>query len=516
LKKLFLTIIAITIIAGALLFPRLGDRYFWQDEANTALLAKSILKYGFPVAVDGDRTYVQAGITKFKSMPEFLRFNKDNPKGYDYVWNFQPWLMFYAPAVSFMIFGVNTFAGKFPFVLFGIGTVIIVYLLARRVTGSERTALISVAVILSSAFFLILSRQCRYYSPLMFFTTAVFYSYYKLQDSRKWGHILLAVSLTGLFHTQYVYIAPLSLALIFHAFFFRKDVLKDLIINLVIVAAVNLPWYLYFYRTNFLALDRFRNEMTAGRILTVARYYAGYFLKHMMYRPVVLLAAAVIAFNLGKIKRLFKDKDETAAFFTATSLFFVLLFLQLSVFSHSGQGRYMAAFIPQLSIILAVMFTSIINMNAVIGIVVLLVFLAGGGILKYKNELLHDYKGPLECVSEYLKEHAGPKDKVAVTYGDLPLKFYTDLKILGGESGEGNDMIKDADWVLYRKHIIYSVDQELREYMQKVINLNKYDKIVLPCSDTRFENSEDPELHRFREDINEDFVVLYRKKDGVK
>ena len=46
-------LLAITILAALLLLGRLGDRVLWQDEAETGLLAKSILRSGLPIASDG-------------------------------------------------------------------------------------------------------------------------------------------------------------------------------------------------------------------------------------------------------------------------------------------------------------------------------------------------------------------------------------------------------------------------------------------------------------------------------
>ena len=38
---------------------RLGDRCLWQDEAETALLGKNILRFGRPIAFDGTNVVSQ-------------------------------------------------------------------------------------------------------------------------------------------------------------------------------------------------------------------------------------------------------------------------------------------------------------------------------------------------------------------------------------------------------------------------------------------------------------------------
>jgi hypothetical protein len=41
------------LLAALLIFANLDDRRLWDDEAETALLAKSTLRFGVPVAWDG-------------------------------------------------------------------------------------------------------------------------------------------------------------------------------------------------------------------------------------------------------------------------------------------------------------------------------------------------------------------------------------------------------------------------------------------------------------------------------
>jgi hypothetical protein len=41
------------LLAALLIFANLDDRRLWDDEAETALLAQSTLRFGVPVAWDG-------------------------------------------------------------------------------------------------------------------------------------------------------------------------------------------------------------------------------------------------------------------------------------------------------------------------------------------------------------------------------------------------------------------------------------------------------------------------------
>ena len=50
----------------------------------------------------------------------------------------------------------------------------------------------------------------------------------------------------------------------------------------------------------------------------------------------------------------------------------------------------------------------------------------------------------MEGIVSYLSENAEEDDVVAITYGDMPLKFYTDLRVVGGLTGEGLSPAKNA------------------------------------------------------------------------
>ena len=43
----------LTLLSAPLFLAGLGNTYLWQDEAQTALLARSVLKYGVPMVGQG-------------------------------------------------------------------------------------------------------------------------------------------------------------------------------------------------------------------------------------------------------------------------------------------------------------------------------------------------------------------------------------------------------------------------------------------------------------------------------
>src|SRR5688572_6612924 len=81
----FLPILLI-FLGFIVVFPNLGNRYLWDDEAETAILSRNILKYGVPKAYDGVNLVSQLCGEEF---------------GSDYVWRNHPWLPMYLTAASF-------------------------------------------------------------------------------------------------------------------------------------------------------------------------------------------------------------------------------------------------------------------------------------------------------------------------------------------------------------------------------------------------------------------------------
>ncbi len=85
----------LALLAAVLLFKNLGNQYLWQDEAQTALIARTVLTHGIPLGTDG-RNYF--------SQEEGIEY------GDNYIWKWHTWLSFYLVSASYLVFGVNTFA----------------------------------------------------------------------------------------------------------------------------------------------------------------------------------------------------------------------------------------------------------------------------------------------------------------------------------------------------------------------------------------------------------------------
>ncbi len=147
--RLFSPIIIILALGAFLLLFHLDHRPFWQDEAETAVLAKRVLTYGVPRAYDGVNLVSQEAGHEY---------------GPNYLWRWSPWLQIYVVAGAFRLGGLTTYAGRLPFALLGLGCIFLVYLLVRHNFRDPAWALMAAALLTCSVPFLLYARQCRYYS----------------------------------------------------------------------------------------------------------------------------------------------------------------------------------------------------------------------------------------------------------------------------------------------------------------------------------------------------------------
>ena len=84
-------LLAILAIAAPLFSIQLGNHYLWQDEAQTALISRTILDGGIPRGYDGRNHFSQELGIEY---------------GENYVWRWHTWLPFYLVAGSFAAYSL--------------------------------------------------------------------------------------------------------------------------------------------------------------------------------------------------------------------------------------------------------------------------------------------------------------------------------------------------------------------------------------------------------------------------
>jgi len=134
-------------------------------------------------------------------------------------------------------------------------------------------------------------------------------------------------------------------------------------------------------------------------------------------------------------------------------------------------------------------------------------------LISYIQELIHPPHGSVKKIADYLNLHASSKDLVIATYGDLPLKFYTGLRVIGGLALEALEEAKNADWVITRKVLISDEDARVMVYLIDNLDWERYEKINLGQTDFPWDNIPEPSAHQFKSlDFNPEWQIqIYRK-----
>ena len=134
-----------------------------------------------------------------------------------------------------------------------------------------------------------------------------------------------------------------------------------------------------------------------------------------------------------------------------------------------------------------------------------------GGVTEVQEQVQLNYRWMLN--DGRLLELGKPHQVVAVNYGDLPIKFYTRMRVIGGLTGEDMEEAREADWiVLRRSHVGGEEDARVRRFLKEQLASGGYERLVIDYPDTPFENREDPNLHRFKTARDVPPVRMFRRR----
>src|SRR5712692_2880065 len=213
-------------ISSILIFTNLGADYLWEDEGDTAALASNILKFGVPKAWDGGA---------FLDSDHGARLNND------LVMVTHPWVQYYLTAGSFLVFGQNTFAARFPFALAGWMSILFIYFFVWRISANRLTAFCAATLLVLSVQFLLYARQCRYCALNMLLICWLFWVFFRMKSGR--DCVLFVLIAVLLFHIHPYGLVPVfalgSLSLVYRPFAAQRRLLW---FAAPVIAVFTLPW----------------------------------------------------------------------------------------------------------------------------------------------------------------------------------------------------------------------------------------------------------------------------------
>lgn len=197
-------------LGALLLLWSLGRPALWQDEAETALRAESILDAGLP------RMTLRGVLVTTQPT---LAVHEGNAAG---VWTWNTWLPAYLAAASFAVLGRTPFAARLPFALAGVLTL---WLWWRLCAESDRdgTPEAALALLALSPAFLSFCRQSRYYALVALGTVLVLSAWRRLLEKRPYGALAVALSLQFLLHASFAFFMTAAAALALDAVLRRDE-----------------------------------------------------------------------------------------------------------------------------------------------------------------------------------------------------------------------------------------------------------------------------------------------------
>src|SRR5438552_3456804 len=387
-------LLGLLVLGALLIFPNLGNRYLWEDEAETALLARNVLRFGQPVAFDGVHLISQeCGVDSDAR----------------YVWRQTGWLPIYVTATSFAWLGESTLTARLPFALLGILAPLSLYALARRSYANRVIAWMAALSLLASvlAAFLVASELHAF--PAVLFGVALVI-----------GHVLS-----------------------------RRAPVGD-----STPAESRVTWFLLVF--------------TVAYLLVIACGPFGFFRYLLGLLPVFALLQGRLLVWLWVRQRV----------------------LALAV--------ALLAVVPDPSVLLDG------SLPAPLG--------------RSVRGVTHDVDGPIKGLVRHLKLHARPGDRVFITYGDLPLRFYTGLDVRGGQACEDLSRWPEPDWVVVRYFFRFRAagprwleDEAWAKRYLAALPSQHYRRVELDVADTIWDNIPDPALHAWEPAAYRMRLTVYEK-----
>ena len=116
------------------------------------------------------------------------------PEGFAYEWTHPP-LAKLGMVLGMFVFGENSFGYRIPGVLLGVGSVLLIYLLSKKIFKDEVIGLISAGVYSFDGLPLVMSRIAMNDSYLLFFSLLSIYMFYKKKDV--WSALSFGLALSS-------------------------------------------------------------------------------------------------------------------------------------------------------------------------------------------------------------------------------------------------------------------------------------------------------------------------------
>ncbi len=493
-----------------LVFCNLDGRLFWGDEAETAVLAKNVLKFGIPKVDDG------------VNLVTFNGGQLDASAGG--IWTWSPWLQEYITAGSFAIFGPTTWAGRAPFALIGWLDVVLLGVVAWKIHRSHRVALASMILMGTSEIFLLHTRQCRYYWISVLGEILFVCGIHQLFTQKRRGIWIAAAALILQFYSNYIIAAANIPALIVLAWMLRtrgKRAVLDVAVIPGVLLAAALPWLVY-------AHPWVQAHAVGGEnIFTKAWYYLREFNFHFL--PLCFLLLPLLGWipvrGGGQ-----KNGLEVVPPWERFALVLLPLYLAVIVMVPGVFLRYLLPLLPVACLLAAGWVFRHVRWRALAFAVLAVQCITNAfpiataypfrefhqlrsPLLGYVAGITEPYEDRFTDVLKFLNEQSHPSETILTWDPELPIVFYTQLKVIDARFTGTAAMSRLPDWILPESasSVLKVMPVTLPDYCE-----SHYAPIALDVHDSaRGDNYPEPDYHRGQSTPKRAAFVIYKLKTGA-
>ncbi len=455
-----------------LAFCNLDGRLFWGDEAETALLAKNILKFGVPKVDDG---------------VNHISLHGDNYDARNGVWTWSPWLPEYVTAVSFAVLGQTTWAGRAPFAFIGWLAVMLLGLTAWKIYHSHKIAFSSMLLLGTSEVFLLHIRQCRYYSITVFAEILLVYGIYEILAKNRSGSWFILVGLTLQFYCNYTIAVaniPILLILAWKLFQQHRASAWPLLVSLGIWLLISVPWLFYA------EVWRQSSAEQQDTWMHLLRFYLWQFHFHFFPWCIVLLPVSgwlIRRFSPGVDRSKENTLSPTMHTFESYLILLPILYVPVLLLMPNAFSRYLLPVLPVACLLVAVWLFRHIKWTAIAAAILLVqcvsnVFAVAtdpfarqypfrSPLADFTFSALLPYEDRLTDVLKFFQKQGHSGDVLVSWDPEFPLVFYTSFRITDARLVSPSRL---PDWILLESvaglanQKSVELPDELKPYFEKI------------------------------------------------
>tara|TARA_B100000959_G_scaffold286698_1_gene366594 strand:- start:9159 stop:10868 length:1710 start_codon:yes stop_codon:yes gene_type:complete len=535
------------VLSVFLVFPRLGENALGVDEGVDSFYSLTTLKFGYPANSDG-----------INEVDYFMAIDGRQ--------KVQPWFPYYVRALSIYIFGQNSFAARFPSALIAVLSVPLLYFLTLKINRNKEEAAIATLLFICSVPLLLYFRTARYIAFQIPFTLLILWFYFQMLEHRKWGVSGFILSSALLFHSMHIVCAGVLAGIILHLLLYErnKERVKQFFIPFLIIFFLTAPWILYTYPAYGKISKHYWVSVTGiphkYDILSLTkRFFSFLFQINNYIFPLIFLFF---------VSKKFYKKDFLLKHRELVLIAIVILTtIGISTLHYTPQQHYIAAILPLFYIFTAHIIFQLISLQKSRLMIVALVLLIFTNVIhvgplfafkgldylfrnkitkslknteyfrgpistfnwqvelksvfsQYLYEITHQYRGPLNGIVEYVKNHGGKDDTFLMNHEFGSFAFHTNMRRI-----YGIPFPEPPDWIILRKNspirAVLKITLEniaetkkkenfYRNYIFDYIKNNNYQKIVLDYPARRGNNVFEIQIHKFKTPESDSKVVIYR------